>query len=352
VPTYDYNSSNELTSNSSGSYKYDADGNTLSDASGRSFTWDFENRLVRAVVPGTGTVAFKYDPFGRRIQKSGPLGTTNYLYDGNNSLEEADQSGNVLARYTQDRGLDAPLSEFRGSTTSYYQSDEALGSITSLSNSAGALADTYTYDSFGNLTASSGTLTNAFRYTGREFDSETGLYFYRARYLDSSTGRFISEDPVRFEGGTDFYAYVDNSPINEFDPFGWAGGPKKPSGKMRCRDGGFDSCKTLQWKIALFEKAIYSHVGWDWYMPWPRGGGRHDGETAELFNGLANCIRIYEKRCNKNQKQCDKDIGLPDAQPTPPPNPPITLMPIPIDPIVPPMPMPEPIFPLEPVFPF
>ena len=62
---------------------YDANGNTLSDPSGKSYTWDFENRLVQAVVPGTngGTTTFKYDPFGRRIQKSGPLGTTNYLYD-------------------------------------------------------------------------------------------------------------------------------------------------------------------------------------------------------------------------------------------------------------------------------
>jgi len=50
--------------------------------SGKSYTWDFENRLTQAVVPGTGTTTFKYDPFGRRIQKSGPLGTTNYLYDG------------------------------------------------------------------------------------------------------------------------------------------------------------------------------------------------------------------------------------------------------------------------------
>jgi YD repeat-containing protein len=82
VPTYSYNSLNELTSNSSGSYTYDANGNTLSDPSGKSYTWDFENRLTQAVVPGTGTVNFKYDPFGRRIQKSGPLGTTNYLYDG------------------------------------------------------------------------------------------------------------------------------------------------------------------------------------------------------------------------------------------------------------------------------
>jgi YD repeat-containing protein len=48
---------------------YDANGNTLTDASGRSFTWDFENRLTQAVVPGTngGTTTFKYDPFGRRV---------------------------------------------------------------------------------------------------------------------------------------------------------------------------------------------------------------------------------------------------------------------------------------------
>jgi len=71
--------SNELTSNSSGSYAYDANGNTLSDPSGKSYTWDFENRLIQAVVPGTGTTTFRYDRSGRRIQKSGPLGTTTTL---------------------------------------------------------------------------------------------------------------------------------------------------------------------------------------------------------------------------------------------------------------------------------
>jgi YD repeat-containing protein len=83
--------------------------NTLSDPSGKSYSWDFENRLTQAVVPGTGTVAFKYDPFGRRIQKSGPLGTTNYLYDGDwaNVIEEVDGTGSVVARYTQEElGLD------------------------------------------------------------------------------------------------------------------------------------------------------------------------------------------------------------------------------------------------------
>ena len=158
-------------------------------------------------------------PSVRRIQKSGPLGTTNYLYDGINPLEEVDSSGNVLARYTQTTKIDEELSEVRSGTTSYYQAD-GPGSITSLSNGAGALANTYTYDSFGNLTASSGTLVNPFRYTGREFDSETGVYFYRARYVDSGVGRFVSEDPLGFKGGINFYAFVLNNPVNLRDPLG------------------------------------------------------------------------------------------------------------------------------------
>jgi YD repeat-containing protein len=199
VPLYNYNSSNELTSNSSGSYTYDNNGNTLTDAQGRSFTWDFENRLVQAVVSGTngGTTTFKYDPFGRRIQKSGPLGTTNYLYDGASdvAIEELDNGGNVLARYAQGPGIDQPLSEFRSGTTSYYDQD-ALGSVSSLSNGTGALANTYAYDSFGKVTASRGTLTNPFQYTAREFDSETGLEFYRARYFDSAVGSSLTR--IRF----------------------------------------------------------------------------------------------------------------------------------------------------------
>jgi len=142
VPTYNYNTSNELTSNSNGSYTYDNNGNTLTDASGKTYTWDFENRLTQAVVPGTGTTTFKYDPFGRRIQKAGPLGTTNYLYDGNgeNVIEEVDSNGNTLARYAE-LALDEPYAELRSGTASYYQQD-GLDSVTSLTNSAGVLANT------------------------------------------------------------------------------------------------------------------------------------------------------------------------------------------------------------------
>lgn len=198
---------------------YDANGNTLSDPSGKQYSWDFENRLTQAIVPGTGTVAFKYDPFGRRIQKSSPLGTVNYLYDGRNLLEELDASSNVLARYNQGPSIDEPISELRGLATSYYQVD-FLGSVTSLSNPAGALENTYTYDSFGNLTASSESVTNPLRFTAREFDPETGIYNYRFRYYDENIGRFLSEDPIGFGGGVDFYRYADGNPISANDPLG------------------------------------------------------------------------------------------------------------------------------------
>jgi RHS repeat-associated protein len=201
------------------SYALDANGNTLGDAQGRSFTWDFENQLTQAVVPGTGTVTFKYDPFGRRIQKSGPLGTTNYLYDGITLTEEIDSAGNIIARYAEGRSVDEPLAELRSGSTSFYEQD-GLGSVASLSSGAGALTGTYTYDSFGNLTASTGSVTNPFRYTGREFDSETGIYEYRARYFDPTIGRFISEDPFRFAAGMNFFAFVHNNPVALDDPMG------------------------------------------------------------------------------------------------------------------------------------
>jgi RHS repeat-associated protein len=79
------------------------------------------------------------------------------------------------------------------------------------------------YDSFGKITASSGSVANPFRYTGRDFDSETGLYYYRARYYDPATGRFLSEDPWDADSmyeDSNLYMYVENNPTNGADPFG------------------------------------------------------------------------------------------------------------------------------------
>ena len=222
---WNYNASNQLTSISGSpgtTFTYDANGNTLSKAntSGTTqYAWDFENRLTQAVVPGAGTTIFKYDPFGRRIQKSGPSGTTNYLYDGANIIEEVDASGNAVARYSMGLSVDEPLAMLRSGATHYYSAD-GLGSISSLTDGSGAIAATHTYDTFGNLAASAGSVVNPFRYTAREWEPETGLYFYRARYYDPSGGRFLSEDPLLVELGTSLFAYAQSNPVTYADEDG------------------------------------------------------------------------------------------------------------------------------------
>ena len=191
------------------------------DANGTTtYTWDFENRLTSVVLPGGGgTVTFGYDPFGRRIRKTGPIGTVNYTYDGVRPAEDLDGAGNVLTKFTAGVLVDEALAETQSTNTSYYEQD-ALGSVTSLTNPAGDLTNTYTFDSFGKLIGSTGTTSNRLQYTGREFDQATDISYYRARYMDSSTGRFLSEDPVRFFQGTNFYHYVDNNPLNLTDATG------------------------------------------------------------------------------------------------------------------------------------
>jgi RHS repeat-associated protein len=210
VSPYTVNVSNELSSTPNATFTYDNNGNTLTKVVGSnttSYAWDFENRLSSVTLPGSGgTVTFKYDPFGRRVYKSSPSGTSIYAYDGDNLVEETNPSGGVVARHSQGLNIDEPLAMLRSSTTSYYQAD-GLGSVTSLSNGAGALAQNYTYDSFGNIIATSGSLVNSFRYTGREWDTETSLYYYRARYYDSTLGRFLSEDPTGLKGGINYYTF-------------------------------------------------------------------------------------------------------------------------------------------------
>jgi RHS repeat-associated protein len=227
VPSYSYNNSNELTSSADGySYTYDFNGNTLTkaDSTGTTqYAWDFENRLTSVTLPNGGVaVSFRYDLFGRRVQKSSTNGTTNYLYDGldpvANAIERLDGNGTILSRFVQNR-TDEHLAQVASGAVSYYEQD-GLDSTSSLSDATGGLAQSYAYNTFGNLLTSAGIIDNPFQYTGRDFDPETGIYYYRARYYDSSIGRFISEDPIRFAGSSSFYLYTQNRPTNAVDPTG------------------------------------------------------------------------------------------------------------------------------------
>ena len=247
VSSYTYNSSNEVTSTSSAGYTYDYDGNVTSKTASTgttTYSWDYENRLTGVTLPGTsGSLSFKYDPFGRRIEKISATATSIFTYDGDDLVETVNSSGSTVARYADAKNLDEPLAMQRGATIDYYEAD-GQGSITSLTASNGSIAQSYTYDSFGDNTNSSGSLTNFFRYTGREFDTEAGLYYYRARYYDSGSGRFLSEDSLRFGVGpkirfaklgktdrlltssavrgrsSNFYSYVSNDATGKKDPFG------------------------------------------------------------------------------------------------------------------------------------
>ena len=99
------------------------------------------------------------------------------------------------------------------------------GSVVGLANENGKVTDTYAYDAFGNLLKSTGSTKNCYRYCGEQFDETTGLYYLRARYMDTSTGRFISQDtyqgtindPVSLHK----YLYCRSNPVMNIDPSGY-----------------------------------------------------------------------------------------------------------------------------------
>lgn len=121
-------------------------------------------------------------------------------------------------------GIDNKLRSSNGTNVSYFLADH-LGSTNGLTDATGSLTATQSYDSFGNPT--NPTFSSRYQFTGREFDPATGLQYSRARFYDPKIGRFISEDPIGFNG-RDFnlYGYVWNSPTGYTDPLGldgWTG---------------------------------------------------------------------------------------------------------------------------------
>ena len=176
---YSRNSLNQYTSVGGTSYSYDNNGNmvTKTDASGNTpYTYNAENQLTRIDFPGGGFAEYVYDALGRRIEKNVNGTIIRYVYDGENILFEYDGSDNIIARYTHGPGTDEPLIMERGGT-SYFHHPDGLGSITEVTDTSGAIIASYTYDSFGKILARTGSLTNSYTYTSREYDSESRLYY-------------------------------------------------------------------------------------------------------------------------------------------------------------------------------
>ncbi len=133
---------------------------------------------------------------------------------------EFDGVGTLLARYSHGDRTDQPLSVERAGQSFFYHADHR-GSVRLITDAAGFVVNSYEYDSYGNIESSIEGIANPYTFTGREFDAESGLYFYRARYYDPETGRFITEDPIHFAAGdVNLYRDVFNNPANVVDPFG------------------------------------------------------------------------------------------------------------------------------------
>ena len=174
--------------------------------------------MKQASKSGGTTVTYNFDALGRRIQRTSSVGgTTKFVYDGADVIRDLDVSGSTVADYLNGPGVDNKLRQTVGVTASYFVTDH-LGTTRAFTDSSGNVSSSLTYDSYGNVTSGSG--GTRYTFTGRESDSDTGLMFYRARWYDPQQGRFISEDPIGFAGGANWYGYVGNNPLLSKDPSG------------------------------------------------------------------------------------------------------------------------------------
>ena len=224
---YTTNSVNETTSTSDGTiYTYDADGNLISEtnASGTTtYTYDSLDRLISVTSP-TDSFIYEYDALGNLAATIHNGQTTQNLvdpvgFDGLPEVAQYDGNSNLIAGYTYGLGL---VSQFTVSATNYYQFD-AQGSTADLTNSSGAIQNSYSYLPFGGTLASSGSTYNPFTFVGQDGVSTdgSGLVNMQARDYDPVVGQFVSNDPTGLAGGdSNLRRYVGNDPLDFVDPGG------------------------------------------------------------------------------------------------------------------------------------
>ncbi|WP_375293876.1 RHS repeat domain-containing protein [Oscillatoria sp. HE19RPO] len=214
-------------------YRYDDNGNTIERiekdgnnnvVGNATYSWDKENRLVGVTTSTGDVVSYEYDTDNIRVSSVVNGVTTEYLVDKNRPYAE------VLSEYVDDavavnylHGLDL-ISQERDGSESFYLVD-GLGSTRLLTDEGGEVTNAYSYDAFGNLLASSGSIENEFLFAGEQYNENLDQYYLRQRYYDAGIGRFTRRDTYEgriFEPITlHKYLYANGNPVNYVDPSGF-----------------------------------------------------------------------------------------------------------------------------------
>ncbi len=199
------------------------------------YSWDIRDRLTGITVKDVNgdiikSAEYKYDVYNQRIAKTvdadgdgAAVATTErYVYGRDQNIGLVfDENGNLNHRYLFGNGVDQIEADESNGNVLWALADH-LGNVRDVVDNAGTVLNHIVYDAFGGVTSQTDeSVVFRYGYTARELDAESGLQYNRARYLDSFTGRFISEDPIGFQAGdSNLYRYVFNSPIRYTDPDG------------------------------------------------------------------------------------------------------------------------------------
>jgi len=208
-------------------HTYDSNGNLINDGM-YAYTYDHENQLIKIKQGDTVIAEYTVDALNRRVKKAVDGVTTEFIYDDSRVIEEKVNSA-TTAYYVYGMRLDEPVMMNRSGQNFYYHAD-ILGSTVALTDSAGNLVESYLYNPYGKVTiyneagspVAVSVKENPYLFTGRRYDAESELYYYRARYMNPALGRFMNPDPKGFIDGLNLYEYAMSNPLRYVDPRGTA----------------------------------------------------------------------------------------------------------------------------------
>ncbi len=214
-----------LDGTASAVYNYDLDGNLITNSlkgTTWNYSWDAENRLIKAASSLGKNIEYSYYEDGMLGSKKNlsSSDTRYYIYDGIHCIAEYDGANGFIKEYIYGPQIDEVLCSIDEYSSARYYHQDALQSVAAITDSFRNKIAAYEYDVYGKIIDSTGSLENEILYTGRWLDSDTNLYYYRARWYDAEVGRFISRDPIGVAGGINLYGYVGNAVVTAVDPLG------------------------------------------------------------------------------------------------------------------------------------